>query len=143
MTKRLETRWVHDPYEDTPDLWIANVKAALEAWNKVSPGLVDLSSWRCGTHACFGGWLPTFDYFHKLGVHARPSGQPYIMLKDGREVQNNFEVSSLLFGDPDMFATGQFEEKWADTDAERISDWEIIRRRLQKRLAELEAAWTI
>ena len=92
---------------NTIQLHIQNTQAAISAWENVPPETVmrNLSFFRigsrdgnapsCGSPACFGGWLPYFDHFAKLGVISDRSGAPRFA---GRLDQTADDVSLLLFG---------------------------------------------
>ena len=109
--------------------YLENCKAALEAWQTVPRDKVQLSHWRCGTIHCFGGWLPHFKYFQKLGVYSIPaSGAPY-MRGNGPYNLMYGEVAQHLFGDMDMFDEAQ--------PGELGSDWNIVDTRLRNRIKEL------
>lgn len=125
--------------------YLENIQAALAEWKKVPPENVNLRDWRCGTIACFGGHLPTFEHFHALGVRASSCGAPWVpasLRTDGGAFQAYDEnddsiegigqVSEYLFGTPTMFMCRSHEPD------DPITDWEIVNQRLLKRLAELD-----
>ena len=125
--------------------YLENTKAALAEWQKVPVENVSLRDWRCGTLACFGGHLPTFDHFHALGVRASSCGAPWVpasLRTDGGAfptyeedegcIEGMGPVSEYLFGVLGMFACRDAEPD------DPITDWEIVNQRLLKRLVELD-----
>lgn len=137
-----------------------NLEMALVMWTAVDPESVDpgLGEWFCGTHACFGGHLATWEYFIEQGVNAYYGnsaserglfdGEPVLQRTDC--LATGTAVSRELFGEYGFFSprgsTGMDEKisrilgvHACDPDCEDISDHELVLRRIELALfGELE-----
>jgi hypothetical protein len=105
---------------------------ALMHWSKVRPVDVYLESWKCGTQACFGGHLATWDTFKALGV-SNFVGEPVV--GTGEQTIWASQIAALLFGDsclPRLFSARSDEDWLRDFD-----DHQIIVNRLEKCIEEL------
>lgn len=85
---------------------------------------------RCGSAACFGGWVAVHPYFRKLGVRPGKQGEPKM---EGRLV---WDVARDLFGDSNMFDANCEGGNWND----RAVVLRRIKDALDDRLVELETA---
>jgi len=124
---------------------IDNTEAAISAWATVPPETVvrNLKAFRqgfrkydapsCQSPACFGGWLPYFDHFAKLGVISDEGGSPIFA---GHPELFGHRVSSVLFGSPMLFN----QRGALDTDSKDGTDHEIVMTRLLSHLAVLRGA---
>lgn len=136
-----------NPTPAQTDYWLSNTEAALREWRKLDPSTVDLAAYRqgttseiegtlpdCGTPACFGGWLPYFPHFKKLGVTADSGGSPQMGFNYG------LWVAEGLFGNADMFYS-RSRDNPDDHDLEddigsmayaKTSDWGVVLNRLER-----------
>lgn len=85
---------------------------------------------RCGSAACFGGWVAVHPYFRKLGVRPGKSGEPAM---EGMLV---WDVAHDLFGDSNMFDANCGGGNGND----RAVVLQRIKNALADRLEELETA---
>lgn len=84
----------------------------------------DLIQHKCGSAACFGGWVAVHPHFKKQGVKAEWTGAPKFA---GGNYYSTFDVSKKLFGNEDMFVPNYSS----------ISDQKVIERRLKDALDDL------
>lgn len=117
--------------EEVLPQWLKNTKEAQEYWKTVRPDLVDLQTYRCGTVACFAGWLPFSPYFKSIGMTAAPSGEPRL----GEDGARPFK----LFGGHSLYYS-RYESAHEGTDYEavvkRLDDHLKYLERLEAALAE-------
>ena len=85
----------------TVDKQIENCILALCNWAEVSEEHVVLEDWRCGSQACFGGHLATWDDFRAQGV-GQSSFYGWPRLSNGIDTRPS-DVSEFLFGSAEMF----------------------------------------
>lgn len=115
----------------TKDQQIKNCLLALSIWAEVPPRRVKLDSWKCGTHACFGGHMATWPEFQAKGVFPdERDGAPRMMGEDGLNV-GTWTVAQHLFGNHELFRV-RF-----GIDPKRLSDHELVVRRLEDQIVEL------
>jgi hypothetical protein len=122
-----------------------NLEMALVMWTAVDPTSVNLSEWRCGTHACFGGHVAMWEYFRALGVQQKSRegyhngvfqlhNEPYMCGTDTEQPTGSaFEVARRLFGNHDLFSArgdGDQDYRIFGELGERISDHELALRRI-------------
>lgn len=113
------------------DEQIVNCLLALSLWAEVPPECVNLGSWRCGTHACFGGHLATWPEFQAVGVMATEEGAP----TENRLPFDSSNVAHCLFGDWNLFyAKGHYP-----IDLSSDTHHETIVRRLEQQIAVLSS----
>jgi hypothetical protein len=82
-----------------------NLIYARDWWKTVPPETVaeDLSTWNCGTHACFGGHVAMNDHFKAQGV--TPSNVYGCPMMEGENfVEDGDDVAKILFGSRMLFA---------------------------------------
>jgi hypothetical protein len=101
--------------DDVRDERIVNILLAAWRWSEVSPRSVNLRTWGCGTHACFGGHLASWPEFQDKGVRVfdmnpdeRGRGEPVMQLCGvghepfGKQLGPR-EVAYELFGNSELF----------------------------------------
>lgn len=130
---------------------IDNCILALKLWReRVKPEDVSprLYQWKCGTQACFGGHLATWEEFKKLGVRSDSDGAPYI---SGYWMIPTDTVSGYLFGHPNMFKMvghcdfdregemGIVLSVWGEPIQKNL-DYEVVIHRLERQIAFLKAS---
>lgn len=116
----------------TKDQQIENCLLALWRWADVEPRHVDLSDWKCGTQACFGGHLCAWPEFKQMGVepYSERFPEPNIPTLNLMDAD---VVSHHLFGVNYLF---YFRRPWRN---EHGDDHAIVVNRLEQRIAELSA----
>ena len=90
------------------DLWLRNLTIARKHMldTPVSSVVPGLSSWACGTMACFGGLLTTWQEFKDQGVYAYNGAPVTRELMESRTLgEYTFfdNLSKKLFGEAHMF----------------------------------------
>lgn len=128
----------------TNDEKIVNCLLALVRWSKVSPAKVvpNLGKWHCGTQACFGGHLVTWEEFREMGVLRvkRSERQPVIPGLELAGHRYHFQsraVGEHLFGHPDIFYSRDMTE--LDAGASGLSDHALVAHRLERQIEELSS----
>lgn len=130
-----------------------NLEMALVMWTAVDPEHVALGSWSCGSHACFGGHLASWEHFIEQGVRqckvaGRHNGiwqsefEPYMgATHDARPTVSGFDVAVRLFGDDELFNSRRedtdeedFDHVIFETLGRDISDHELALRRMELKL---------
>ena len=101
-------------------------------WPAVPAALVvsELSRWRCGTQACFGGHVAKTPYFQEQGVIADDDEAPWM-----DDCVDFMEVADKLFGHPHTFNSRSYgpEEDFdgvAKLKASNLTDHELVTARL-------------
>lgn len=120
----------------TTEQKLQNCILALANWNDVSPRSVRLDSWRCGTHACFGGHLARWPEFKAMGVKADiADGAPQIDTQDC--LLDGSEVAEHLFGSSTMFFAAGFSRDDDLEDLREADDHRLVVNRLECQIARL------
>jgi hypothetical protein len=117
------------PLSDTTQIEMCLL--ALMHWKKVKPSSVNLEQWRCGTQACFGGHLATWESFKDMGVQATIHGNPY---HPNIGMFRVHILSKYLFGNDAMFNVRTF-----DDGRRSASDYQVIVRRLERQIEWLSS----
>lgn len=122
-----------------------NLEMALVMWTAVDPETVwpGLGGFACGTYACFGGHVATWQYFIDQGVitiededtrldHDFLEGEPVMRTPEG--LINGPSVSGELFG-VDLFGWRNCrfdrEVNGGDYVPDNVTDHELVLRRLE------------
>lgn len=115
------------------DIPARHVTKQLSDWRKGDAE--DVQELKCGTAACFGGWVALHPYFQKQGIRAEMwSGSPYSYRTP---FSGAFDCSEMLFGEPFMFNSREdFEGSPADSDKTIVL--QRIKNALKNRLDELD-----
>ncbi len=130
--------------EQTLEQQLEHINMALDLWVQVNHSAVvpDLCYWRsesaeCGTQACFGGHLATWDYFRSLGVLTRAE----MSFPETFGTQHDFapcaladrgyflapdDIAERLFGDKRLFGVRLIRDATIS-----MTDHEIVTDRLQ------------
>ncbi|WCD44248.1 hypothetical protein Lumi_109 [Xylophilus phage Lumi] len=143
---------------DQKRYWLSNCCLALKLWQervKADQVFPNLRRWRCGTQACFGGWVATWPEFQALGVDtyetddpgSNRSGKPYMV--DGSFFLTDYGLSQHLFGHRDMFCPSVEEDMDAmDPDLFEIKpvgmhDYNVVLFRLETQILNLQEAGAV
>lgn len=116
---------------ESGDKFLSNLLIARERWLKtpVDNVIPWLGGWRCGTQACFGAHLYTWEEFRAQGVY-NGYGAPRIMV--GQHERVGASVADLLFGDASLFEMAHHCSTSASAHAEVV-------RRLDRAIATRRA----
>lgn len=120
---------------------LENAEVALELWRTVLPEAVSpkLEKWRCGTQACFGGWLTKQEHFRSQGLRGSDfTGEPYLKSEAWTCPTT---AARVLFGNYEIFfARGNTNNcAWSAVERDHsVSDHEVVIHRLQWQIAHLK-----
>jgi hypothetical protein len=111
-----------------------NLLFAREWWKAIPPEQVvpALAMWRCGTQACFGGWVAQCPYFQAQGVHADSNGMPEIDHDTNWGAWKiGVDVARVLFGDPTLFCAVAVGEATGDGEETSAAAHAVVTTRIQ------------
>lgn len=120
-------------YKKLVDHWIGNLLVAHAVMSEMPNESIypDLGNWcksieRCGSPACFGGWVVRIPYFQAQGIYASNIGSPE--LRDG---EGSVSSSYYLFGESWMFNSRDSDDGWS------VSDRQVILNRIERQIDAL------
>lgn len=124
------------PSKTTPEQQLFFCLLAAHKWiTEVKPKDVvrDLANWSCGTQACFGGHLATWPEFVEIAGVRTFCGAP----RNPSGVHSSYDYpDAWLLGDYTMFNTRGGHS--ADAGNDSVSDYELVIRRLDYRIKQLQ-----
>lgn len=131
---------------------LENCIVALWRWAETKPHkVVDrLGSWRCGTQACFGGFVAVWPEFQAQGVRAATPRMRYefgvtpgapIIARNG-VFASEHDVADRLFGERQLFGSRGYVRigKFDDAGHQGVTDHQLVARRLEAQIVVLSKA---